>query len=52
MNTSYTISAQNLCKTFTAPDGKPFNAVNDIGLQVEKGRLTALVGRTARAKPR
>ena len=44
MNTSYTISAQNLCKTFTAPDGKPFNAVNDIGLQVEKGRLTALVG--------
>ncbi|CAN5292953.1 ATP-binding cassette domain-containing protein [soil metagenome] len=34
----------HVCKTFKAPDGQPFNAVDDISLTVRPGSLTAFVG--------
>ncbi|MDO5639005.1 MAG: ATP-binding cassette domain-containing protein [Neisseria sp.] len=40
----HTITANGLRKTFTAPDGSPLLALDDISLNVEAGRLTALVG--------
>ncbi|MDO5651617.1 MAG: ATP-binding cassette domain-containing protein [Moraxella sp.] len=43
-NQANTITATNLGKIFTAADGSPLHALHDISLNVQAGRLTALVG--------
>ena len=42
--TSPTVQIEGLTKRFDAPDGVPFNAVDDVSLTVRAGELTALVG--------
>lgn len=43
-DTRPTVVMDGLRKTFDAPDGKPFNAVDDVSLDVPAGALTAFVG--------
>jgi ABC-2 type transport system ATP-binding protein len=38
------VLAQDLRKTFASPTGEPLHAIDDISLQVCRGKLTALVG--------
>lgn len=45
MNTlAASVVAEGLRKTFDAPSGKPFHAIEEISLSVRHGELTALVG--------
>ncbi|AEG48546.1 MULTISPECIES: ATP-binding cassette domain-containing protein [Sphingobium] len=39
-----TVAIEGLRKRFDAPDGKPFDAIDDISLTVRAGELTAFVG--------
>ena len=39
-----TVAIEGLHKQFAAPDGKPFNAIEDVSLTIKAGELTALVG--------
>ena len=39
-----TVVSEGLRKTFAAPDGTPFNAIDDVSLKVRPGTLSALVG--------
>jgi len=39
-----TVAIEGLRKRFDAPDGKPFDAIDDVSLSVRAGELTAFVG--------
>lgn len=38
------VAARTLVKTFTGADGKPLNALDTVSLEIEAGKLTAIVG--------
>ncbi|XUY30600.1 ATP-binding cassette domain-containing protein (plasmid) [Agrobacterium sp. rho-8.1] len=42
--TEITVALERLRKRFDAPDGKPFEAIDDVSLSVRAGELTAFVG--------
>lgn len=49
-NTEFILSAQNIVKAYPMPDGSKFFALNDVSVDIPRGKLTILKGRSGSGK--